>query len=270
MIQISGYLKRARLRLTRPFTSPRPIPGAPPLRRLGTAYGGWHFLDVPSLSGSTIVSAGVGEDISFDVAIATAHRARVLLVDPTPRAAAHLRGVLERLGQPAAAPASALGSQPVQSYDLSRMAAGQLVAVEKALWNAPGRLRFFAPPDPTHVSFSLINWQNGYRTDSAAMDVEAATLEQVLADCQAPPPALLKLDIEGAEHEVLAAMLNGPLRPGQVLVEYDELTAGTLRGVRRFRRSHGRLLEAGYQLLGREGPNFSYALASTIQEAQGL
>ena len=36
---------------------------------LGTDYGGWHFVDL-NLQGTTIISAGLGEDGSFDLEFA--------------------------------------------------------------------------------------------------------------------------------------------------------------------------------------------------------
>ena len=69
-----------------------------------------------------------------------------------------------------------------------------------------------------------------------------------------------KLDIEGAEHEVIKCMLDEGLRPRQILVEYDELLAGHLRGIYRFRNTHIRLKSFGYKLFYREAGNFSYIL----------
>jgi FkbM family methyltransferase len=241
--------------------------GSPPLRRLGTAYGGWHFLPVASLRGATIVSCGVGEDISFDVEIAASEQARVILVDPTPRASEHLAMVLRRLGRTPSEDPAPGGCQPPGSYDLSAITDGQLVPVAKALWNRPGQLRFYAPQDPSHVSFSLINWQNGYETAGEAITVEAITFPALLEQLDGIQPALVKLDIEGAEHEVLSDMLNHAILPPQLLVEFDELNAGKLRGALRFRRTHRQLLASGYRLVVREGPNFSYAQKTLLRYA---
>ena len=35
--------------------------------KLGTEYGGWFFIDDKDLYGTTIISAGLGEDASFDI-----------------------------------------------------------------------------------------------------------------------------------------------------------------------------------------------------------
>ena len=34
---------------------------------LGTEYGGWHLIHNENLNNSLMISAGVGEDISFDI-----------------------------------------------------------------------------------------------------------------------------------------------------------------------------------------------------------
>lgn len=69
----------------------------PGLRRLGTEYGGWWFVRTPSLRGGSVISAGAGEDISFDVGLAREHGATVTVVDPTPRAVVHVAAALERV-----------------------------------------------------------------------------------------------------------------------------------------------------------------------------
>ena len=76
------------------------IEGKSELLRLGSQYGGWVLVPNESLKGATILSCGLGEDASFDVKIAKFYQARVVIVDPTPRAIEHFNAVMSRMGQP--------------------------------------------------------------------------------------------------------------------------------------------------------------------------
>ena len=51
--------------------------------KLGSDYGGWSLVSHPSLFNGLVISAGAGEDISFDVEIVNFFNAKVVLVDPT-------------------------------------------------------------------------------------------------------------------------------------------------------------------------------------------
>ena len=52
---------------------------------LGTDYGGW-IVDLDMIpQGSTVISAGVGEDISFDLELINRYSCRVIGIDPTPK-----------------------------------------------------------------------------------------------------------------------------------------------------------------------------------------
>ena len=50
---------------------------------LGTEYGGWHFINDENLENSLMISAGVGEDISFDIEMINKYKIKVILIDPT-------------------------------------------------------------------------------------------------------------------------------------------------------------------------------------------
>ena len=73
------------------------------VKRLGSNYGGWSFYETKNLLGGNVISAGVGEDVSFDVELIEKFSCRVFLVDPTPRA----RGRGIRRGQEASSAAIA-------------------------------------------------------------------------------------------------------------------------------------------------------------------
>ena len=228
------------------------------LTRIGTGYGGWSFVDDAPLSNSTIVSCGLGEDASFDIEFASRYGARVLVVDPTPRAILHFKGIESRIGKKQARPYTSSGAQPVEAYDLSNISQGQLLLCEKALWNQNTRLQFFAPTDPSHVSHSILNFQNNYSTKTAHIEVEAITIDRLLADFNIESLQLLKLDIEGAEVEVLTDMISKGIYPSQVLVEYDELSAPSKKSRQRIESAHYALIKGGYRLVNREHTNFTY------------
>ena len=189
------------------------------LLKLGSGYGGWTFDLSEDLHNSVIVSAGLGEDGSFDVEFASRFDAKVIIVDPTPRAILHFEAIQNRIGQPAELAYRDGGKLPVRSYDLRGITEGSLILERSALWIEQTTLKFFSPPNPNHVSHSIDNFQNGYSQATPYIDVPAITLEGLLDKYGLKSIPLLKLDIEGAEIEVIRHMLNGPIRPRQILVE---------------------------------------------------
>lgn len=223
-----------------------------PVTRLGTAYGGWEFVDLPDLPGATILSCGLGEDASFDVEFAARYGATVIIVDPTPRAVAHFRAIESRIGMPALRPYTDDGGLSPESYPLEGLHAAQLVLVEAALAREAGTVRFFAPPNPEHVSHSIVNFQNRYSSDTPYIEVRAVSIDDLVALTGANIP-LVKMDIEGAEIEVIPHLLDVGLRPTQLLVEFDELNFPSKRSRERFRSVHGRLIDAGYEIAFHDG-----------------
>jgi len=225
---------------------------------LGSEYGGWIFVDSENLYNAVVVSCGVGEDVSFDVEFASHYGAKVILVDPTPRAIRHFKNVEAHLGEPQKQPGSKGGKQSVDSYDLSKLSPGQIRLCEKALWNSVESVKFFAPRNPDHVSHSIGNYQNNYVEDTKHIMVTTTTIDKLLDEFVKGKPALIKLDIEGAEIEVLLDMLSKGIHPRQVLVEYDELSVPSKISKARVEAAHSKLLDAGYLLVHRHQNNFTY------------
>ena len=218
------------------------------LVRLGSDYGGWVFQNGPELKGSTIISAGLGEDASFDVEFSSLYDATVIIADPTPRAVAHFEEITARFGHAKSTPYVSGGKQPVEAYNLSHASSETLRFSPLALWNAADTVTFYAPPNPAHVSHSILNWQRPYGPDTQSIEVPCETIAGLLrrhglAHADIP---LLKLDIEGAEVEVIDHMLQHGFLPRQILLEYDELLNPSPEGAERVSRTHARLEQAGY------------------------
>ena len=237
---------------------------------LGTEYGGWAFIDDGDLNGCTIISAGLGEDASFDVEFAQRYNARIIVVDPTPRAIEHFNAIIDHVGSPSTCDYSEGGKQPIAAYDLSGVNSASLTLVEKALWNESTTLRFFEPANPEHVSHSILNYQNSYSETTSCIEVQAITLLELLADLGLEPDdiQLIKLDIEGAEIEVLTQSLAEGFRPKQVLVEFDELNVPSSKGFERVSQVHQLLESAGYQVVRTDGQaDFLYVRVQTETES---
>jgi FkbM family methyltransferase len=186
------------------------------LVRLGSDYGGWT---VPqSLVGPDDVCfcAGVGEDITFDLALIETFGCEVIALDPTPRAIAYV-GRQEGLGP-------------------------RFHFLPVGVWSSKEALRFYEPRDPSHVSHSVVNLQgtSGYFT--ADCDTVPALMRQLGHERL----AVLKLDVEGAEHAALQPVLAESVDVTTICVEFDQPAA--LRDVLRTCRT---LSRAGYELVAR-------------------
>jgi FkbM family methyltransferase len=212
-------LARARRTVAR-SVHPRPDVG---LEKIGTAYGGWVVPTALIDSTWRVYSGGVGEDVSFDLGLIERFGCDVVALDPTPRAIA--------FAQPIAAREPHFRFLPV------------------GLWSSDTVQRFFAPRDPTHVSHSVMNLQG----TSDWFEAQCRTIQSVMTELGDTSIDLLKLDIEGAEHAVLASVLGSGIRPKVVCFEVDQ-PVGPLRLLRTMRlvRDHG------YDLVAIDGWNFTF------------
>jgi FkbM family methyltransferase len=226
-----------------------------PLVYFGSPYGGWTFVPTENLRNSTVISAGLGEDASFDIELATHYGCRVVIIDPTPRAVEYFELLISNLGNSKIHDYSLGASQDVESYDLSNVTRDQLYLIPKALWNTKGKVRFYRPTKQSRISYSILNYRNNYSTTTNYIEVECDTITSLLSELNIrfSDIPLVKFDIEGAEIEVLHDMFENDLLPQQILVEFDELNKPSLKGLERVDRAHRLLRDRGYDLIHTDG-----------------
>ncbi len=194
-----------------------------PNLRIGTRYGGWIVPLSTIRSGAVCYCAGLGEDGSFDRALAEEHGCRVFTFDPTPRAITYAETKLA--GVPG------------------------LQFTPRGLWSKREVLRFYAPQNSDHVSHSIVNLQG----TTEYFEAECESVTDAMADLGHDHIDLLKLDVEGAEYEVLESMLTARVPVTTVCVEFDQpapfwKTIGQIR----------RMQAAGYEVVAIEGWNVTF------------
>jgi FkbM family methyltransferase len=189
------------------------------LIRLGSRYGGWWVPAGVLRRGTIAYCAGAGEDITFDLELLR-RGCRVRTIDPTPRAIEHV---------------ASLGIRD----DAFRFA-------PVAVWSRTETVRLYAPRDPSHVSHSVLNLQQteGY------IDVPAESLVDLMSRFGDRRIDLLKLDVEGAEYEVLRTLAEPDLVPHVICVEFDQP-----QPIRRARSAIRDLRALGYRPRRAEGFN---------------
>ena len=205
-----------------------------PLVRIGSVYGGWWVPTSALRVGQVAYCIGAGEDITFDVGLLDAG-CLVRTCDPTPRAVLHVK-------------------RDGPDHPNFRFA-------PLAVWSKDQALRFFEPRDPLHVSHSALNLQH---TDSY-IEVEARSLQGLLSHFGDQRMDLLKLDIEGAEHEVLASLSGLECLPATLCVEFDKV-----RPFRELLRTWRTLRRVGYKACKAERLNVLFLLELPTKLDAGL
>lgn len=184
-------------------------------RKIGTGYGGWFVPNSLLSDRSLCYGVGAGEDISFEVELINRYGCEVHCFDPTPRAQRHVE-LLHRNtinGIP-----TSINDAVNLYYKVDQGCLARLHFHGLGLWSQDGPMRFYAPENPAHVSHSIVNLQR--TTDY--FEADCRTLETVMRTLDHTELSLLKLDVEGAEYEILASILNGHIRPAVLCVEFDE------------------------------------------------
>lgn len=188
------------------------------LDRLGTIYGGWILpKDIELNEDSIVYSAGVGEDISFDMLLSDKYKCNIILIDPTERAKKHYEEVVyyyEKIKWKMSGDIQKdyYGIMYPLKPDLTKV-----TYVDKGLWDKETTLKFYKQTNEQYVSQSFIEGMFGNNYD----EVDVDTLKNIMEKNNHKKIDILKLDIEGAELNVLNNMIDENIFPKYICVEFD-------------------------------------------------
>jgi FkbM family methyltransferase len=173
---------------------------------LGSDYGGYVVPIGVVGPDPTCYSCGVGEDVTFDLALIARTNARVYAFDPTPRAVSYARSVEAR--------------------------EKRFTFMPIGIWSEDATMRFFSPIDETHVSHSIDNLQ---RT-TEYFDANCRSLPSIMSELGHETIDLLKLDVEGAEYDILASVVDGQVDVRTVCAEFHVASSigAMIAAVRKF------------------------------------
>ncbi|MGE5838250.1 MAG: FkbM family methyltransferase [Acidobacteriota bacterium] len=171
-------------------------------RREGLVYVSPNFLYRPNLSrDSVVIDGGCSYEADFSLCLVQRHGVRAFGVDPTRKHREALRTLEVRYP-------------------------GRFVHVPCAIAAADGLLTFHE--SRVNESGSLFtDHVNVIQDETTSYDVEAVTLGSLLKRLGVKSVDILKLDLEGAEYELLAGLTSAQLQPfNQVFVEFHHHAVG--------------------------------------------
>ncbi len=181
-------------------------------------FGNYH-LDGDLVSEESVVySVGVGDNVHFDVALHSRKGCRIYAFDPSP-----------------------LAQRTVACVRLP-----YLEFYPWGLWTHDETRNFYAhhPGSLHRQHLSTVNVMR--RTE--AITLECRALSSIMHELGHDRLDVLKMDIEGAAVPVLESLLEGPIRPAQIVFEMEKGRQSLIPFYQRAIRLVGRLKEEGYKL----------------------
>ena len=193
---------------------------------LGNEKACWCICPQNLSTSSVVYSIGVGEDISFDLALIQKFGMKVHAFDPTPRSIEWLQGQKSP-------PEFVFHAYGVAGFD--------------------GSCAFMPPENPSNVSHTIVQGTSS----RPAIEVPMHTLGTVMRNLGHSSIDLLKMDIEGAEYDVLADMLSQRISVKQLLVEFHHRWPQI--GVEKTKQALRALNEAGYRIFNTSASGEEYS-----------
>ena len=187
-----------------------------PLDSLGTSYGSWkvpeNFLD----ENSVCYFAGAGIDISFDVEVAKRYHSTVHIIDPTPKAREHYDLLVDKTRK---GEKLEIENKRGLFYDVDPESLHKIINEKMGEWKEDNIQKFYVPGKTDMISHSILNI---HKTEDffQAEVVKPSTLMNRLNHNHID---YLKLDIEGAEYDVIESIIEDNLDIRIIAVEYDEV-----------------------------------------------
>lgn len=184
----------------------------------GNRYADWTFCTDGMDKDSVIYSFGVGEDISFDLKLIEHYKLQVHAFDPSPRS-------IEWIGK--------------QKID------DAFHFYPYGLAGRDGEITFSEPEESGAHSLKIEGAHSGGGGRKTHI-LPVARLTTVLDRLGHDRIDILKMDIEGAEYEVIDDIINAPVRISQVLIEFHHRFGNI--GISRTKEAISKLNKAGYRI----------------------
>lgn len=202
--------------------------------------GGWWFHPDTLNSASIVYSFGIGDDVEFELCLIERFGLDVRAFDPTPStvdwvAARQLPANFRFYPWAVAARNGFLRLYPRRRRDGSR----------------------------SKVMYTMVD--DG-ASATEAIDVPAMNVPSIAKRLGHVQIDLLKMDIEGAEYEVLDNLLQSPVKPRQLLVEFHHRFSGI--GPKRTTAMIARLAQNGYRLIAVSGTGRELSFVHSCDEEQ--
>ena len=196
----------------------------------GTPYGGWTYCPDNLSSSSVIYSFGVGEDISFDQCVISKFGCNVFAFDPTPGA---IRCMIN------------------QNVDKTKFH-----FYPYGISDFDGDLELFPPPNPKHVSYSIVQRKGC----SESIKFPVKRLATIVEELGHKHIDILKMDIEASEYSVIPTIIEESRRGliiDQLLIEFHHRFNG--KTVQDTQKMIQMLNDAGYDIFSiRNDEEFSF------------
>jgi FkbM family methyltransferase len=185
----------------------------------GNRFAEWTFCPDYLDENSLIYSVGVGEDVSFDLELITHFKLHIHAFDPSPRSIAWIEEQ----------------TLPESFYFYPFGLAAR-----------DGTVKFSIPDEPGIHSLKLTRSHRDQESTEKTIELPVHQLSSILQKLQHEKIDVLKMDIEGAEYEVIEDILNSSLSIKQLLIEFhhrfDHIGTGMTR------QAISRLNKAGYKI----------------------
>ena len=178
-------------------------------------------------SRSIVYSAGIGDDISFDIDIIKTFGAIVYGFDPSPASIAW-----------------------IEKYKLPI----EFRFFPYGISDHDGTMLLYPPENPKSTSFSLFDYAN---TSAEAFEVPVRRILSIMKELGHTRVDLLKLDIEGGEYAVIEDIIESDIRPGQIVVEFHHRFSGI--GISKTKYALKLLKSNGYKIVHIEPRGYVYS-----------
>lgn len=155
----------------------------------GDRYAGFYLCPDQLGPRSVLYSFGIGEDISFDEEVIRQFGCTVYGFDPTPKSIDWVK---------------------------SREVPPGFHFIPVGISSRSGKVDFYLPKNPSFVSGSAYI----HNDVEEKIEVPMQTLPEIMAQLGHTEIDVLKMDIEGAEYEVIDHILSSGIPVGQLLIEF--------------------------------------------------